>query len=134
MESASHGNQKLCSTRNVSVDHVNPGLGGHTESASHGDQKLCSTRHKNSFPSRRYGCTNIADIVTPFGFSRNNVSVDHVNPGVGGHTESASHGDRNLCSSRHENSSPGCRYGCTNITDIVTPFGLFSSLPGKNWP
>ncbi|MQM04463.1 hypothetical protein Taro_037260 [Colocasia esculenta] len=88
---------------NVSLDHVNPGWGGHTELVSHGDRKLCSTRCENSSPGRRYGCTNIVDIVTPFG----NVSLHHVNPGRGGHTESASHGDRKLCSTRRENSSPG---------------------------
>ncbi|MQM07886.1 hypothetical protein Taro_040739 [Colocasia esculenta] len=67
-------------------------------------------------------------------YSRSNVSLDHVNPGQGGHTESASHGDRKLCSPRRENSFPGRRYGCTNIADIVTPLGLFSPHPGKNLP
>ncbi|MQL96525.1 hypothetical protein Taro_029189 [Colocasia esculenta] len=90
------------SRSNVSLDHVNPGRGGHTKLAGHGDRKLCSTRRENSSPSHRYGCTNIADIVTHFG----NVSLDHVNPGQGSSTESASHGDRKLCLTRHENSSP----------------------------
>ncbi|MQL90077.1 hypothetical protein Taro_022664, partial [Colocasia esculenta] len=40
-------------------------------------------------------------------FSRCNISVDHVNPGRGNHTVSACHGDRKLCSTRRENSSPG---------------------------
>ncbi|MQL94798.1 hypothetical protein Taro_027444, partial [Colocasia esculenta] len=76
-ESASHSDRKFCSTRrknscshsNVSLDHVNLGRGGHTESASHGDRKFCSTRRKNSSLVRRYGCTNIADIIilTPSG-------------------------------------------------------------------
>ncbi|MQL74888.1 hypothetical protein Taro_007247 [Colocasia esculenta] len=39
-------------------------------------------------------------------FSRCNVSLDHVNPGWGNHTESAYHGDRKLCSTWRENSSP----------------------------
>ncbi|MQM23440.1 hypothetical protein Taro_056504 [Colocasia esculenta] len=46
--------------------------------------------------------------VSPFPrFSRCNVSLDHVNPRWGNHTDSASHGDRKLCSTQHENSSPG---------------------------
>ncbi|MQL85609.1 hypothetical protein Taro_018141 [Colocasia esculenta] len=68
-------------------------------------------------------CTS-TPIVLPLGFSRNNVSVDHVNPGRASLTESDSHGDRKLCSTRYEKSSPGSRYGCTNIADIVTPFGI----------
>ncbi|MQM06956.1 hypothetical protein Taro_039789 [Colocasia esculenta] len=60
--------------------------------------------------------------------------VYKVNPGRGNHTESAYHNDRKLCSTRRENSSPGRRYGCTNIADIVTPVGLFSPPPLKNWP
>ncbi|MQM18152.1 hypothetical protein Taro_051139 [Colocasia esculenta] len=51
------------SSSNVSLDYVNPGWGNHTESAGDGDRKLCSTRKENSFPGRKYGCTNIADIV-----------------------------------------------------------------------
>ncbi|MQL82296.1 hypothetical protein Taro_014766 [Colocasia esculenta] len=57
-------------------------------------------------------------------FSRSNISLDHVNPRRGGHTESASHGDRKLCSTRRENSSSGRRYRRTNIADIVTSFGI----------
>ncbi|MQM06957.1 hypothetical protein Taro_039788 [Colocasia esculenta] len=49
---------------NVSLDHVNPGRGNHTESACHDDRKLCSTQCENSCPGRRYGSTNIADIVS----------------------------------------------------------------------
>ncbi|MQM01436.1 hypothetical protein Taro_034189 [Colocasia esculenta] len=170
------------SCNNVSLDHVNPGRGNHTESACHGDRKLCSTRCGNSSPdicSR--GDRNVPQVPNPesalrpgrhkvgFGdfqsgaqiplreggrgrvdekpsfrtlkvrfrptissfsrFSRSNVSLDHVNPGRGNHTESACHGDWKLCSTRCENSSPGRSYGCTNIADIVTPFGLFSPLP-----
>ncbi|MQL86563.1 hypothetical protein Taro_019082 [Colocasia esculenta] len=54
-------------TSNVSLDYVNPWGGNHTESACHGDRKLSSTRHENPSPDRSYGCTNIADIVTPSG-------------------------------------------------------------------
>ncbi|MQM01131.1 hypothetical protein Taro_033888 [Colocasia esculenta] len=45
--------------------------------------------------------------ISPFPrFSRCNVSLDHVYPGRGNHTESTCHGDRKLCSTRCENSSP----------------------------
>ncbi|MQM11762.1 hypothetical protein Taro_044674 [Colocasia esculenta] len=176
------------SRSNVSVDHVNPGRGGHTESTSHGDRKLCSTRLENSSPGRRNAyvstiqnrhsetvdktlvsqnfvpgskfhrgangyktpirnghsetlvapllphairchfrvekpsfCTpklQFRPTISPFQmFSHSNVTVDHVNfgnvfvdhvnPGRGKHMESASHGDRKLCLTRRENSSPG---------------------------
>ncbi|MQL99278.1 hypothetical protein Taro_031999, partial [Colocasia esculenta] len=45
------------SARNVSLDHVNPWQGDHTESAYHGDRKLCSTRRKNSSPAKELGIT-----------------------------------------------------------------------------
>ncbi|MQL77118.1 hypothetical protein Taro_009536, partial [Colocasia esculenta] len=38
----------LRSNGNVSLDHVNPGRSNHMESACHGDRKLCSTRCENS--------------------------------------------------------------------------------------
>ncbi|MQL76099.1 hypothetical protein Taro_008475 [Colocasia esculenta] len=69
---------------------------------------------------------NSEALVTPYCLS--NVSLDHVNPWRGNHTESSGHSDRKLCSTPRENSSPGCRYGCTNITDIVTPSKLFPPL------
>ncbi|MQL74753.1 hypothetical protein Taro_007118 [Colocasia esculenta] len=40
-------------------------------------------------------------------FSASNISLDHVNPMRGNHTESACHVDGKLCSTRRENSSPG---------------------------
>ncbi|MQL75585.1 hypothetical protein Taro_007948 [Colocasia esculenta] len=57
-------------------------------------------------------------------FSGNNVSLDFVNPWRGNHTELACHGDRKLCSTRPENCSPGCKYGCTNIADIIQRFSV----------
>ncbi|MQM00040.1 hypothetical protein Taro_032777 [Colocasia esculenta] len=50
---------------NVSLDYANPWWGNHTKSDCHDDRKLCLTRRENSYPGRRYGCTNIVDIVTP---------------------------------------------------------------------
>ncbi|MQL94797.1 hypothetical protein Taro_027445, partial [Colocasia esculenta] len=55
--------------------------------------------------------------ISPF---QSNVSLDHVNLGRGGHTESSSHSDRKLCSTRHENSSLGRRYGNVSL-DHVNP-------------
>ncbi|MQL75140.1 hypothetical protein Taro_007537, partial [Colocasia esculenta] len=49
----------------ASLDYANRWRGQHMESAYHGDRKSCSTRIEISTPGRRYGCTNIADIVTP---------------------------------------------------------------------
>ncbi|MQL99048.1 hypothetical protein Taro_031762 [Colocasia esculenta] len=54
------------SGNSASLDYANRWRGQHTESAYHGDRKSSSTRLEISTPSRRYGCTNIADIVTPF--------------------------------------------------------------------
>ncbi|MQL95130.1 hypothetical protein Taro_027790, partial [Colocasia esculenta] len=67
---------KFLSGSNVSLDHVNPGRGSHTELASHGDRKLCSTRREKSSRGRRYGCSNINDIVTPFGAIRRHFGVE----------------------------------------------------------
>ncbi|MQM01639.1 hypothetical protein Taro_034396 [Colocasia esculenta] len=56
-----------------------------------------------------------------------NVSLDHVNPERGNHTESACHGDGKLCSTRHENSSPGdktsfpCRKTFVSHSKIAIP-------------
>ncbi|MQM15800.1 hypothetical protein Taro_048749 [Colocasia esculenta] len=49
----------------VSLDYANSERGQHTESACHGDRKSCSNQREISSTGRRYGCTNIADIVTP---------------------------------------------------------------------
>ncbi|MQL88254.1 hypothetical protein Taro_020821 [Colocasia esculenta] len=49
----------------VSLDYANHWRGQHTESACRGDRKLCSAQHEISSTGRRYGCPNIADIVTP---------------------------------------------------------------------
>ncbi|MQL99399.1 hypothetical protein Taro_032121, partial [Colocasia esculenta] len=75
-------------------------------------------------PSFRTPKLRFRPTMSPFQrFSHNNVYLDYMNPWRGGHTESGSRGDRKLCSTRHENSSTGRRYGCTNIADIVTPSG-----------
>ncbi|MQL92115.1 hypothetical protein Taro_024733 [Colocasia esculenta] len=134
------------SSSSVSLDYVNRWRGQHTKSAYHGDRKSCSTRLEISTPGRTYGCTNIADIVTPYGLfpplQRKDwaklsaraseplisTSLDYVNHWWGQHTESAYHGDRKSCSTRLEISTLGRRYGCTNIADIVTPSGLFPPL------
>ncbi|MQM01399.1 hypothetical protein Taro_034153 [Colocasia esculenta] len=72
--------------------------------------------------------------ISPFPrLSRSNISLDHVNPGRGCHSESACHGDWKLCSTRREKFSLGHRYGCINIADIVTPSRLFLPVPRKNW-
>ncbi|MQL68536.1 hypothetical protein Taro_000864 [Colocasia esculenta] len=47
----------------------------------------------------------------PIGTS--NVSLEYVNPRRGDHTESSCHGDRKLCSTRRENSSPVKELGIT---------------------
>ncbi|MQM00670.1 hypothetical protein Taro_033405 [Colocasia esculenta] len=152
------------SASNVSLDHVNPWRGNHTESACHGDRKLCSTRRENSSPGKtlifvcvaigtacespirnrhfdpnsvsgpkfhRGACVLVHRLLYPLGktrifvcaaigtarkspirnqhfdpVGRSNVSLDHVNPEQGNHTELAYHGDRKLCSTRQENSSP----------------------------
>ncbi|MQL85919.1 hypothetical protein Taro_018440, partial [Colocasia esculenta] len=63
--------------------------------------------------------------ISPFPrFSNSSVSLDYANRWRGSNTESTCHGDRKLCSTRRENSSPGRRYGCINIADIVTPSGI----------
>ncbi|MQM22843.1 hypothetical protein Taro_055900 [Colocasia esculenta] len=53
------------SDSSASLDYANRWRGQHRKSAYHDDQKSCSTRLEISNPGRRYGCTNIADIVTP---------------------------------------------------------------------
>ncbi|MQM20779.1 hypothetical protein Taro_053807 [Colocasia esculenta] len=53
------------SRSNVSLDHVNPGRGNHTESACHGDQKLCSTRRKNSCRALRDGRQDVGFVKFP---------------------------------------------------------------------
>ncbi|MQL93938.1 hypothetical protein Taro_026592, partial [Colocasia esculenta] len=55
-------------------------------------------------------------------------SLDYANRWRGQHMEMAYHGDRKSCSTRLEISTPSCRYGCTNIADIVTPYDLFPPL------
>ncbi|MQL86683.1 hypothetical protein Taro_019228 [Colocasia esculenta] len=53
-------------TSSDSLDYANRWRSPYTEPACHGDQKSCSTRREISSPdSRSYGCSNIADIVTP---------------------------------------------------------------------
>ncbi|MQM17041.1 hypothetical protein Taro_050006 [Colocasia esculenta] len=52
----------------VSLDYANRWRSQHTESACHGDRKPCLAQHEISSTGRRYGCTNIADIVTPLPF------------------------------------------------------------------
>ncbi|MQL71893.1 hypothetical protein Taro_004186, partial [Colocasia esculenta] len=84
-------------------------------------------------PKLRFHPT-ISPFLTFFGGS---VCLDHANCWGDLHTESTCHGDRKLCSTRHENSSPGCRYGCTNIADIVTPpvySHSISERTGHNFP
>ncbi|MQL85179.1 hypothetical protein Taro_017696 [Colocasia esculenta] len=66
-------------------------------------------------------------------FSDSSASLDYANRWWGQHTESAYHGDRKSCSTRLEISTPGRKYGCTNIADIGTPSGLFPPLQRKNW-
>ncbi|MQL93139.1 hypothetical protein Taro_025776 [Colocasia esculenta] len=98
------------------------------------DRMLVSLNSVRGPKFHRGACVLVHRLSYPLGFSRSNDSLDHVNPGRGNHTASACHGNRKLCSTRRENSSPGRRYGCTNIADIDTPSGLFSPLPRKNWP
>ncbi|MQM15801.1 hypothetical protein Taro_048748 [Colocasia esculenta] len=113
------GTAREAPIRNPHFDSVGTRRGQHTESACHGDRKSCSAQHEISSTGRRYGCANIADIVTPpiysHPFSERN--------GRGQHTESACHGDRMSCSAQHEISSTGHRYGCTNIADIDSLLG-----------
>ncbi|MQL68528.1 hypothetical protein Taro_000834 [Colocasia esculenta] len=72
--------------------------------------------------------------ISPFlWFSGSSVSLDYANRWRGYHKESVCHGNRKLCSTRHENFFPGYRFGCTIIADIVTPSGLFPPLQRKNW-
>ncbi|MQM18703.1 hypothetical protein Taro_051698 [Colocasia esculenta] len=51
----------------------------------------------------------------------------------GQYTESAFHNDRKSCLTRLEISTHGRTYGCTNIANIVSPFGLFPPLHRRNW-
>ncbi|MQL75147.1 hypothetical protein Taro_007522 [Colocasia esculenta] len=51
----------------ASLDYANCRRGQHPESVYHCDRKSCSNRLEISTPGRGYGCTNIADIVTPSG-------------------------------------------------------------------
>ncbi|MQM23753.1 hypothetical protein Taro_056821 [Colocasia esculenta] len=60
-------------------------------------------------------------------------SVDYANRWRSPHAEPPSHSDRKSCSTRREISSRGRGYGCPNIADIVTPFGLFPPLQRMNW-
>ncbi|MQM19527.1 hypothetical protein Taro_052534 [Colocasia esculenta] len=66
-------------------------------------------------------------------FSGSSASLDYANYWRGQHTESAYHENRKSFSTRLEISTPGRRYGCTNIADIVTPSGLFPPLQRKYW-
>ncbi|MQL96473.1 hypothetical protein Taro_029166, partial [Colocasia esculenta] len=58
-----------------------------------------------------------------------NQHFDPVRTRRGSPTPSASDSDRKLCSTRRENSSPGRRYGCINIADIVNPSGRIRRFP-----
>ncbi|MQM22046.1 hypothetical protein Taro_055094 [Colocasia esculenta] len=51
--------------RSVSLDYANRWRGQHMELTCHDDRKSCSAQHEISSTGRRYGCTNIVDIVTP---------------------------------------------------------------------
>ncbi|MQL90299.1 hypothetical protein Taro_022895 [Colocasia esculenta] len=53
--------------RSDSLDYANRCRSPNAEPPSHGDRKSCSTRCEISSPGRGYGCSNIADIVTPSG-------------------------------------------------------------------
>ncbi|MQM19150.1 hypothetical protein Taro_052150 [Colocasia esculenta] len=63
-----------CSTRleistrgsSASLDYANSWRAQHMEWAYHADWMSCSTRLEISTRARRYGCTNIADIVPPY--------------------------------------------------------------------
>ncbi|MQM01403.1 hypothetical protein Taro_034159 [Colocasia esculenta] len=55
-------------------------------------------------------------------------SLDYAKRWRSPQAEPPSHSDRKSCSTRREISSPGRRYGCPNIADIVTPSGLFPPL------
>ncbi|MQL92559.1 hypothetical protein Taro_025176 [Colocasia esculenta] len=59
-------------------------------------------------------------------------SLDYANHWRSTHAEPSSHSDRKSCSTRREISSPGRGYGYLNITDIVTPSGLFPPLQRMN--
>ncbi|MQL86806.1 hypothetical protein Taro_019354 [Colocasia esculenta] len=56
-------------TSSASLDYANRWRAQHTEWAYHGDRKSSSTRLEISTRGRRYGCTNIAGIVTPTVYS-----------------------------------------------------------------
>ncbi|MQL68573.1 hypothetical protein Taro_000827 [Colocasia esculenta] len=132
----------------ISLDYANHWRGQHTESACHDDRKSCSTQHEISSTGRRYGCTNIADIVTPsrlFPPLRRKELAITFRPGIriayvttirNRHSETV---DRELVS---RDSVPWVKfprgaYGCTNIADIVTPpvySHPFSERTGHNFP
>ncbi|MQM04692.1 hypothetical protein Taro_037488 [Colocasia esculenta] len=83
-------------------------------------------------PSFRTPKLRFRPTISPFPrFSHCNVSLNHVNPGRGNHTESAYHGDRKLCSTRRENCSPG---GATTRIRPVTTIGSCVQLGARTPP
>ncbi|MQL99655.1 hypothetical protein Taro_032382, partial [Colocasia esculenta] len=70
-------------------------------------------------------------------FSSSSVSLDYANRWRGNHTESTCHGDRKLCSTRHENSCPGPKeLGITfrpgiGITYVTTIRNRQSAMVGR---
>ncbi|MQM16008.1 hypothetical protein Taro_048961 [Colocasia esculenta] len=66
-------------------------------------------------------------------FSYSSTSLDYANRWRCQHMESTYHDDRKSCSTRLEITTPSRGYRCTNIADIVTPYGLFPPLQRKNW-
>ncbi|MQM09802.1 hypothetical protein Taro_042681 [Colocasia esculenta] len=112
----------------VSLDYANRWRGSHTNSACHGDRKLCSTRRENSSPGRRYGCTNIADIVTPSGHevlhARRSERPAGPQFGIGTSTQSAQGCIRRF-PVRRPNSSPGA---WSRVADAIAYRHPFSQL------
>ncbi|MQL81454.1 hypothetical protein Taro_013936 [Colocasia esculenta] len=118
-----------------SLDYANRWRSPHTEPACNGDRKLCSTRREISSPEtpdapllpkalrRRFGVEKPSfrnlklrfyPTISPIPrFSGSRDSLDYANRLRSPHREPACHGDRKLCSTHREISSPAKELGIT---------------------
>ncbi|MQL77792.1 hypothetical protein Taro_010210, partial [Colocasia esculenta] len=114
----------------ASLDYTSRWRAQHTKSPYHGDRNSCSTRLEIYTRGRRYGCTNIADIVTPYAKElgitfRPSIGIADVTTIRNLHSETV---DRTLVS---RNSVPGPKFAAERTVDRALV--LRNSVPGPKF-